>query len=312
MFTCEYIEYGLVFGTNKLYTCCINHNGSKGWVPICDYNGEVDLPIDKILDSRIKLRSESYDKLNSLCQGCGLLTNKEIKNDYIFALINFSHYTFCNLRCDYCYLTKDEDRGGNLGKNRTQYDVFPVLERMINKNQLSPNAKMFWGGGEPTLLPRFDEILNMTANYGCKICLNTNANFKNQAILDNLAKENLNIVVSIDCGTKELYKKIKRKDLFEKTWENIKHYVSINNKNVSIKYIITNSNCTETEAEAFAKYLDYYKIKKVIIDVDSFVPSITDEHRKMYEWIKKYLPSNVEDFICAGTGLLSHPNQSLT
>lgn len=311
MFTCEYIEYGLVFGINKLHTCCISHNQSKGWVPICDYNGEIDLPIEKILDSRKKLRAESADKLHSLCQGCGLLTENIIKSDYIFELINFSHYTFCNLRCDYCYLTKDENLGGNLGKNRNQYDIFPVLERMINKNQLSPNARMFWGGGEPTLLPRFDEILNLTINYGCDIYLNTNANFKNDAILDNLIKENLHIVVSIDCGTKELYKKTKKKDLFEKTWENIKYYTSINNKNVDIKYIITDTNCIETEAEIFCKYLEDYQIKNVIVDIDSFIPIITDKHKQMYTWIQKYLPSNVKKFICAGTGLLGHPNQSL-
>lgn len=311
MFTCEYIEYGLVFGINKLYTCCISHNESKGWVPICDYNGEIDLPLDKILDSRKKLKAQSYDKLHFLCQGCGLLTENEIKSDYIFGLINFSHYTFCNLRCDYCYLTKDENSGGNLGKNRTQYDVLPVLKNMINKNQLSPNAKIFWGGGEPTLLPKFDEILNLTLEYGCRVDLNTNGNFKNQAIIDNLTKQNLYIVISIDCGTKELYKKIKKKDLLEKTWENIKDYISINNKNIFIKYIITNENCIEEEAESFCKYLTYYNIKNVIVDIDSCIPLITDKHKLMYKWIKKYLPPNVEQLISAGTGLLSHPNQSL-
>lgn len=264
MISCEWIEYGLTFGTNKLHHCCISHHGDLGYVPICDYNGG-PLPIQAILEARAKLKKTIHPG----CQGCCFLKDRTWRQGHLFEVINFSHFTFCNLRCDYCYLTKDLDNGGSLIKSKCSYDVNPVIRDMIASNQLSRTAKVYWGGGEPLLLEGFDQLLIMLLDHGTSVTLNSNGTVFSDVVCDQLTRRNLHLVISIDAGSRESYQKHKRRDLYDKVRSNLSRYAA-KNGSVWAKYILTENNCSEAEFLGFAKFVKDCGIARVVLDVDFF------------------------------------------
>ena len=71
-----------------------------------------------------------------------------------------------------------------------------------------------------------------------------------------IKKGNINIVVSVDAGTKETFKKVKRLDFYDKVWENIAKYAAVQNAPnlVKTKFIlIPEINDTKEEIESWIK-----------------------------------------------------------
>jgi len=308
MYTCEYIEHGLVFGYRKLYVCCVQHSGTYGWIPVCDYFGGT-LPLDAIIDKKKKLRVENIADGDVSCRTCYLFRKKESLSDFQqFKLLNFSHYSFCNLRCDYCYLTADEKKGGKLATIKDDYDIFPVLVDMFNRSLVSQNCDVFWGGGEPLLLNKFDDILNLLLSRNCMVHLNSNSTFFSEAVFSHLKNPNLELVTAVDAGTPELYFHTKKRNLFHKVWDNLGRYSSTGG-NVSVKYIITDNNCSEEQAKSFADLVKKHQIKSVVIDLDNNIRYPEKKHRDMFILLKIYLKDKK---IHESKGLFSSPEKSKT
>ncbi len=67
-------------------------------------------------------------------------------------LIDLSLNNYCNLTCDFCYMSAKPIKAGD---NLSMQDFNIILERMIQSRVL----QIALGGGEPTLHPHFTEIL---------------------------------------------------------------------------------------------------------------------------------------------------------
>ena len=248
--SCHYIENALILHPNDIYHCCIPVNGKFGSTHISEFHGG-EFPIAKILESRDKYRKALSDIENHKdfhCYGCIHAHENNWDNKYLFNNLHFNHSIICNLNCNNCI-----QRGWPIEHQRASYDALPIVKMLTEQKLLAPDSFIFWAGGEPTLLPDFDESLELMMAYGTKNEVATNSTIFSEVIYKNLKQNgNLTLKTSIDCGTPEKFLEKKEKDWFYRTWENLSKYASTG-ADVSAKYIICDDNCDTKELEGFAE-----------------------------------------------------------
>ena len=171
----------------------------------------------------------------------------------------------CNAKCSYCTFASQE-RG-------YKYKVLPLVQSLINKGILSKTAYVYMSGGETTISPEFEDLLSLLLSYldsrieiissGIKYC---------KSIEDGFIMNKLNMLLSLDSGTRETYKKIKQVDCFDVVIENLKNYIKASDNvknNVILKYIIVDDyNDNKEEIKSFIEIATSLGIKNVRLDID--------------------------------------------
>ncbi len=111
-------------------------------------------------------------------------------------------------------------------------------------------------GGEPTMLQEFPAIVKLLLTQNCRMEVLTNGIKYESVISEMLKADNNNMIcISLDCGCRETYKRIKRVDKFEEVVETIKRYIKDTKEKsnrVKLKYIIfPNVNDNKKEIDKF-------------------------------------------------------------
>lgn len=233
--SCKHIEHGITFFSNSVQICCISsHVGGGNIVEIPNYNGE---PIDweKLFEKR-KLMRDGLKNGNvpPKCEGCYYLEKQEWNQNNYLDEVLIGHWTHCNCRCNYCYTEADK----RFFNTRQSYNILPVIKDMIDKKVLNPNGIITFGGGEPTILEEFEELVYLLLDYNMKnIRIHSSGIKYSPAINKGLELGKITLITSIDSSTKETYEKIKQVPCFDKVWENLKIYAKTNGL-VRTKYVI--------------------------------------------------------------------------
>lgn len=283
-YSCKWIESGLVFFAYKLTMCCYCGHEGGGHVKIREnYRGQ-DIDWSRIFWLKDQFRKfYKKGKIHTNCVGCSSLQednwgeNKEnsITNLYI------SHWTQCNSRCTYCYATQNPEEF----KYPQLYSVLPQIKNMLKDNILKRGGSVHFGGGEPTLLNEFEELIELLLDYKFYDLRIHTSGIKYSPILERGIREGrLNVVVSTDAGCAETYKKIKQVDCFDKVRENIKKYaqaqvdanlqvapdrVMMGKFMVSSKYIIIpGTNDTISELESWISANEEEGLKTTVLDLE--------------------------------------------
>ncbi len=206
------------------------------------------------------------------CKDCLWIKNAkwdERKKEFKYILINI--WVKCNLFCIYCSNHTDE----NVMKNTKEYNLIPVIKDMIEKKVLTQNTKIDIAGGESTLDPHFNELISLLTDNGVKnININTNASIFSQSIKRGIEKGCISLISSIDCADKKKFEYIKKRNLYNTVWKNLKEYSkavnSLNNQNtVRTKYIILPGiNDTKKEIRNFILKSKKSNVSGVILNID--------------------------------------------
>jgi glycosyltransferase involved in cell wall biosynthesis len=238
---------------DEIRTCC------KRFFVDGERRGDISLfktsSSKSILSDIIQSKRKLYNAINqaekTACDGCPYLTFQDWTQEQNFLeikKISFEYHTCCNLRCEYC---SEQFYGGK----KPDYHVDELLDEMIEKGCLDKCESIIWGGGEPTLDPKFEYMITQAAkvkNRGTQRVI-TNATVYSQTI-DRLLNENkISIVTSIDSGCPETFKKIRGADMYNRVIDNLKRYSSVNPSDIIVKYIIRDDNCSPSEIEGFVK-----------------------------------------------------------
>lgn len=204
------------------------------------------------------IKNLQQDRIPEKCQLCPWLKEddwKEFDNKiYKITVFNWKH---CNAACFYCSV---HSTFSEKVQKSEYYDSLPIVQKLIDEDRITPDSFIAFMGGEPTTLEEFPEIVKMLLGKGCKIEVLTNGIKYDPVISELLKAGNNSICISLDCGLKESYKRIKRVDKFNEVTENIKRYIAEagdNSNKVKIKYIImprVNDNKKEIDA-----WLDFCK-----------------------------------------------------
>lgn len=278
--SCCFIEGGLTFAPDGLYHCSLPLHGNAGWPFICEYNGG-DLPIDQIVGSRNLYRQRYRAGDATVCDGCVYYLREadwETENSYLFNNLNIEHYTQCNLRCSYCcWLTTHPVK---MGIN--PYPLLPILKSIIGNQWMDPNGSIFWGGGEPSLLKEFEKCMSFMLDLGIRNEISSNGTVFSRVIRDNLSNPKVSLCVSVDAGRPETYQKMKvpgkkSGDLFAAVWDNLVEYCH-SGGDVSVKYILMESNSTSEEIAAFVNLVHTRDVgKKIIVDASHHLRALDEK-----------------------------------
>ena len=200
----------------------------------------------------LEKRKQFYEKLNtnlSICEGCALLIEKEestIDIGPINTLI-LHPYTTCNLHCSYCTIPQKKLKRKLLPNEN---HILNVIQKFHADNLLKKDFSIALGGGEPSLIEDLKEIAQFLNNVegNTNLALITNSSISNRidyviSSLSNTPNVQKIINTSLDSGTRETYKLIKNRDLFEETCNNLRKYAKSGIFNtIILKYVMMNDN----------------------------------------------------------------------
>jgi len=160
--------------------------------------------------------------------------------------------TICNLRCNHC----NSQHSWEIGKTQKREDV---EKQLIILKTLGCKSICFAGGGEPTLVPWFKDIIQLANEMGFEVGISSNFTTIDLKTMHAIAKYATFCGVSLDAGNPETYNKIKKAPLFNRVMDNLDKMVKIIKRNNSkldfvVKFLINNDNQKEIYDACFKTY----------------------------------------------------------
>ena len=279
---CPHLKHTLHLFYGEIRACCSN---VKGPVFYADYDGRTPVSADYIYKKRKeyikKINSPFYpDAMPFECRGCylaeGFMSEKkaepfENKIKTVFIQNNMS----CNAKCTYCTF-KNEKRGYT-------YTAAPVIKALFENNALDKKAQMILSGGEITITPDFEELIDfIIKNLDSQIFISTSGIKYSKSIENAFIMIKCWQTISLDSGTEETYKKIKQTDCFYKVINNLKQYRDSSEnagKCTILKYILLEGvNDNKQEIDTFFNIVKKLRIKNVRIDINYEVYSFNNDN----------------------------------
>ena len=136
---------------------------------------------------------------------------------------------------------------------------------------------MDFAGGEPTIYPEFEKLLSLFIERKFKdIYVNTSCIKYSPSISEALKQGCINLTISVDAGSEEVHKQVKRVSSFEKVWKNISEYSKAQEfsgkyNQIWLKYLVVpNVNDKESEMDKFIDKVQEYNIRCVALSLDMF------------------------------------------
>ena len=242
-YSCPWIEHGLVFFKYKLGICCnCGHEGNAQLLQRNNYVGQ-KIDWDRIFQVKdIYRRFHKKGKIHTGCVNCPYLKEDKWDNTPYIDNLYISHWSDCNSKCIYCYAANNpEEFKSNYSKSR--YNILPIIKEMHEKGILRPGGMISFGGGEPTVLEEFEDLVTyLLDNFYWGIRVHTSGIKYSPALARAINEIRGYVVVSVDSGSSEVFKKVKRVDAYEKVRDTVRKYALqttfLGRYLVSAKYII--------------------------------------------------------------------------
>ena len=265
--SCNLLEHGICFYNGNLCSCCYAPLKYAPYI-FPYYNGEI-VNIDALFLKINRWRNDAKNNhyLRS-CQNCYQLETRDWADDNYIDQVYITHFYKCNANCIYCINDiKPSD------KVRDTYDIIPILDNLKDKGVLKKGFELHIGGGEFTIYKESDAIIEkyVLSGFSSRIAIATNGIKFSKSIFNAMQENRACIIISLDSGNRNLYKKIKRVDCFDNVINNIKLYSStVHSKdNTFLKYIVLPK--INDNKKYFKQFLDIAldcNIKGIKIDID--------------------------------------------
>lgn len=253
-----------------------------------DYKGELfDWEEVKKIKQQYRERFASGD-IPEICQGCPSLKVADWPGTMELKYILINHWETCHADCVYCHTHEDKKFFNSL----KQWKILPVLKDALAKGMLSYNGNVNISGGEPTCLKEFPDLMDFfLTKTNIFVMLNTSGVEYSKHIKKAIELGRSTATISLDSGSREVYKKVKNIDKFNKVIDNIKKYKKglkpAQLRHLGFKYVfIPGYNDTKEEVEKWLKLIEDLGLVNIQIEL---------EH-KWYEK-NKYLPEHIKEMI---------------
>ncbi len=145
----------------------------------------------------------------------------------------------CNLDCIMC-----------CNKTVNEKDIYSLDYKTV-ENIILTNPQLLvveWLGGEPTLYPYFEKLLDLSNKQNIKQVLVTNGSLLNKKIINKLIEYNVDVTISIDAPIKSLYEQIRIGGKFDRLKNNLKLFVREKKRRkhnfnlLTVNYVVLNNN----------------------------------------------------------------------
>jgi|HubBroStandDraft_1064217.scaffolds.fasta_scaffold64321_3 radical SAM family protein len=270
--SCRYLESGLSFYSDKVTACGVVHHGT-GTPELAPYTGG-PIPLEEIADRRAELIRKNQVGCESVCRNCPNLVRKVWpKRSGKIDWLGITHFNGCNNACDYCWLQWAENGRGKPNHPSKSYAIIPAIDQLVSRGLLAADAIVdYGGGGEPTLMPEFDELLGRFTRCGAEQWLHTNCVRMPEPVAQGkLDLGKVHVVCSVDSGTPGTYLLLKQRDYFLKVWANLEIYLD-RGALVIAKYIMQGNNCSRRDIEGFIQHAYGGGISLLQWDIDLRFP----------------------------------------
>ena len=215
----------------------------------------------------------------------------EIPNKFMPWQIDLDTTNICNQACYYCN-TEEFRKEQPIYQSTESY--INLIDRLYNWRKHDSNIigtlsnVIFSGGGEPTLLPGYQSIIEKTIDCGFVVAMNTNGT-KLDKLLDvhpKKIKKMAYIGIDIDSGNSETYELIRRSKTHESPFDKVKEIakeLGKMNAPIDIKALLMPENTSEMEINSLFEYAKEVEarsihLRPIVLDDQSFF--LTDEIRQ--------------------------------
>lgn len=174
--------------------------------------------------------------------------------------------------------------------------AFPeVMDYFERRNLIHTDAVIEIGPGEICVNPHRDEIFDVVRNYYTAIF--TNAGIYSERIAEQIENGNiLQLLVSIDAGTRETFQRVKGADAFESVRENLKKYRRLG-ASIDIKFIfLPGVNDTEEDVDGFVALAKEVGVREIGIS-RNFEDGFSSLQKHTLNMIQRMIVSAQEDEI---------------
>lgn len=272
--SCEWIENGMdfdvgVYGSNIMMCCYVSCPGGGNIMLKRDFDGS---PIDWEEFWRVKNEYRNIQKSGETidkCSGCVFLKKGNWNKGNHIKNIIFDHFTKCNCDCIYCYTHNEKDKYNHL----KSYNVLPVIKDMVERKIFLPGGQIGFGGGEPTMLDEFEELIDyLIENDFDNISIPTSAIKYSPVIEKGVRLGKVHVQNSIDSGCRETFKIMKGIDAFDKVVENMHRYSKVKQYSYDVisKYIICPGyNDNQTEVDLWLNTCKSIGLQSIVISVEN-------------------------------------------
>lgn len=231
----------------------------------------IDQVYKKIESHQNRLLQRMYEgDVPEFCKGCYHLRVKNVNSVYKFLspirYISLGGSKYCNLRCEHCFFIRDN-------KDIKDTDIDKVIEfiSLLKKNgHLSEFKSLRLANGEPSIIKDDIKIADFCIKNSLPVEIYTNGAKVPPTFVEGVNKGLFRIILSPDAGSREVYKKIKGKDNFDTTWNNIFKYVNETNGNVEVKFILEKGNINDVDN--MISMCVKTGVKKVHLSMDVNIP----------------------------------------
>lgn len=302
---CKYLANGINFHMSGIAFC------NKLWWDLNPYADYGKNALEEFLKNREEVLINLFKgNVPEDCSHCMYLHDadeSEISDKINFIEIN--HWNECNCACFYCSAREATKLKITTKRNQKGVaDVLSMLKKLEKLNLLDKDLKLSFVGGEPTLLKDFVNIIKFTIKHKFSVDILTNGILYEKYIPKALlASNNSYMNISLDCGCRETYKRIKGVDEFDNVVKNLARYVKDSkeaSKRIMAKYIILEG--VNDNKEEIDKWLDLC----IKIGITSFFPAIefchsvkepekniiSDNVAELYQYIKERVRSMGPDY----------------
>jgi len=263
--SCRDLKNSIFLGPEEVLGCCkrfFYEGEMKGDIILMDNSSDVTLK--KILDRKLEVEKLINEDSFNECKGCPYLDRFEKSNDEKINYISLENFNYCNMRCSYC-------APKYYGGRECSYDTDSIIRDLLNGDYLSNETHIVWGGGEPTLKPKFKEITEslLESKKVSKVRVLSNSLKFSENLYQMAENEKIQIVTSIDAGTQQRFKEIRGKGEINKVLQNLSEYKKkINSQeNLTIKYIMTEDNYFSEELQEFVRLIKENQFEDNLIQI---------------------------------------------
>jgi len=276
----------MFFVDSAFFAPCCNHRfrDSGKMIKYGDYNNfqaDYDCYLSSIEDLIVKMKNGEMN----ICSNCPKYVTGYFKKHYAPNLIYlggaFDGET-CNCSCMYCH----HGNGENLPL-KGQHTLFGIVKQL---SSVLPNDMQFgYGGTEITVGPDREKIYEILAYKNWKLDYILTSGIKYEPMLINLSRPGTIVNCSLDSGTQETYKKVKRVDCFERVKNNLLKY-KCDGFWLFLKYVVLNE--INDNAEDMDNFIEFARqhTDSIGITVNS-ITRFTGMCEKLWEAIE-YIVKN--------------------
>ena len=273
--SCYNLESRFISAPHGLVFCCDRITPAE-IIPVNDPAKAVD----DYLETRERLIRENQGD-NPPCAGCNLFQEYE-KTDGKIKQISFGTHIYCQFSCIYCELQHGDAQYKNMPE---EFNALAIAKELKRRGLLSSELHISFASGEVTLHPLKNEYYDFIEENATKASFDSNAGIFDPRIARILSLTPKNfLLVSIDAGTEETFRRVKGVDMFKKVLANLAEYRKFS-PSVYLKYILLDENCGDEDLEGFIQICRDLKINLIFIagDLTKSFASWTSSEQLPYE-----------------------------